>query len=182
MLSLVFFGYLANSQTIAAGNASPSGYSKLSDALFFSHIVLDANLRELKGHYQLSGTEYDKVLFLAEQCVGDYGPAVYLARSLALENGMEHEKSEDCGSARNSLSETDQQFMIYPNPTDGVVTIENLEKADQVLVYNLLGELVYSESLENQAQLRLDLSDLQTGVYWIRTSNSLSGQKILIQR
>ena len=52
--------------------------------------------------------------------------------------------------------------IIYPNPTNGTVTIDGLEVAE-VKVYNVLGQLV-KESKENV----IDLSEQQAGIYIIK--------------
>jgi hypothetical protein len=52
---------------------------------------------------------------------------------------------------------------VYPNPTNGVVRIEGVV-ADEVQVYNSLGQLVKSVLGANE----IDLSGLVVGVYMLR--------------
>jgi len=60
---------------------------------------------------------------------------------------------------------------IYPNPGNGKITItlpENGQK--EIKVYSLLGSLVYSQ-LTDQTSLKLDLSNLNKGIYSLRIVN-----------
>ncbi len=61
-----------------------------------------------------------------------------------------------------------QQLRVYPNPTNGVFTIEsNLGEAVQFELYNVLGQRVRaSQTLQNDTQV--NVSDLESGVYFIQ--------------
>jgi|GEM_PF-1031021 len=61
-------------------------------------------------------------------------------------------------------------FNIYPNPTTGLVNIEGAEGA-QVLVYNMIGEVVYSVA-NTTATTSMDLSSLQSGNYIVKVINN----------
>jgi len=62
-------------------------------------------------------------------------------------------------------------FHIYPNPSSGTVTIiysSTVNKNQMVAVYNILGEVVYSEIWNNSIrQKTIDLSHLRRGLYLI---------------
>jgi hypothetical protein len=67
---------------------------------------------------------------------------------------------------------------VYPNPTTGLVTIQNVEGAD-VAVYNMLGMCVYSE-IEVEGNISVDMSNMAEGTYIVRISgvNAVKTQKI----
>lgn len=67
---------------------------------------------------------------------------------------------------------------VYPNPTTGLVTIQNVEGAD-VAVYNMLGMCVYSEA-EVEGNVSVDMSNMAEGTYIVRISgvNAVKTQKI----
>jgi hypothetical protein len=71
-----------------------------------------------------------------------------------------------------------QPFTLYPNPGTGFVTLKGLEtqkEGNQIQVFNALGNMVYSQSLENQnAMLQIDLSNLKPGIYFIKETSSQS--------
>jgi hypothetical protein len=61
----------------------------------------------------------------------------------------------------------ERAIFVYPNPANGKVTIEGVE-AEEVLVYNALGQLVKKEQGTNE----IDLSGLVEGVYLLRITDA----------
>lgn len=58
---------------------------------------------------------------------------------------------------------------MYPNPASSSLTIEANDLIEYVTVYNLLGQEVISKTSNNQ-MVTLDVSNLQVGVYVVKTS------------
>ncbi|MGB0882171.1 MAG: T9SS type A sorting domain-containing protein [Vicingaceae bacterium] len=66
----------------------------------------------------------------------------------------------------NELSSND--FNIYPNPTNGVFTIsKNDNQTSNIIIYNLLGEVVYTKNNETKKEIQLNLSDVKQGLYFV---------------
>ena len=84
---------------------------------------------------------------------------------------------------------TDNDLLIYPNPASGNINIQlNLEQKQNVMisVYNVIGELVYSEKHEKKSGIftrQLDGSALSNGMYLIllQTGEKLITRKFIIQ-
>jgi len=79
-------------------------------------------------------------------------------------------------------------FNVFPNPNNGVFTIElNNVKADDYIisVLNVLGQQVYTSTKEIStiSSERIDLSDLDKGIYILEVSNSEAtiSEKIIIE-
>jgi hypothetical protein len=76
---------------------------------------------------------------------------------------------------------------LFPNPSNGTMTIQSSEIISQVEVRNMLGEIVYSAKA-NAAQQTLELSALADGIYFVGITTMTSGatvickQKIIIAR
>lgn len=84
-------------------------------------------------------------------------------------------------TANVSDIQNDVYYDIYPNPTNGKLTIENRElKIENVSVYNMLGERVY-QSNTNQQQTTIDLSSQPAGIYFIeiKSENEKVFKKII---
>lgn len=58
-------------------------------------------------------------------------------------------------------------YAYYPNPTNGIVTINAKNTISEVMVYNVEGRLLLSESVNNLTT-NVDISTLATGTYFFR--------------
>ena len=76
----------------------------------------------------------------------------------------------------------DNSISIYPNPTNGKIQISNTKnKVQEVGVYNMLGERLYSFSNSQSSSLEIDLSTQQNGVYFIeiKSENEIVFKKVI---
>ena len=69
-----------------------------------------------------------------------------------------------------------QYLEIFPNPTNSSITINgNSDELEEVLVYNSLGQNVSPLTQiisKTESNLVLDLSNLNSGIYYIKTKNT----------
>lgn len=75
---------------------------------------------------------------------------------------------------------TDESFSIYPNPSDGMFTIQQNKtgKPEQMFIFNILGEEVKS-MLITEGMNEVDLKGISKGVYFVRLGNQTS--RILVK-
>ncbi len=76
---------------------------------------------------------------------------------------------------------------IYPNPSNGIVTIEvsNLKSLQsKVYVYNVLGKVVFEKEMVSNSNQIIDLSELNEGTYFVKlvSANGILNKKINIQK
>jgi len=76
------------------------------------------------------------------------------------------------------------EFRVYPNPTDGSINI-SVQQADgsqKLIILDVSGRLVLASNLEQQ-ETQLDLSHLNKGIYFIEVSDATSSQtqKLVIE-
>lgn len=81
--------------------------------------------------------------------------------------------SSDCPEPRIGVEESlDNRTAVYPNPSNGLVTIEISEdlvqKGMQLHVVNILGNRVLSLDNVNEMQSKLDLSTFPKGIYFLQ--------------
>ncbi|PCH66639.1 MAG: hypothetical protein COC01_07540 [Bacteroidetes bacterium] len=84
---------------------------------------------------------------------------------------------------------TDNDLLIYPNPTSGNINIQlNLDQKQNIVisVYSVIGELLYSEKHENKSgkfNKQLDVSALSDGMYLVllQTGEKMIARKLIIQ-
>jgi len=65
---------------------------------------------------------------------------------------------------------TDMPMHVYPNPSNGVFSLESDLKLDNIRVHDLYGKLVFSTRV-NQKITLIDLSNLDNGVYFLQAAN-----------
>ena len=81
----------------------------------------------------------------------------------------------------------DAQISMYPNPaTNGEVFLTSNQTIDQVLIYNLAGQLVYTHATANKGYRNtfISTSALNKGIYFVKikhTNGSLSLEKLIVQ-
>lgn len=74
-------------------------------------------------------------------------------------------------------------FMIYPNPVSNQINI-NGENICEVLIYNALGQMIYSQPVEND-NISIDASTFEKGLYVVnvkKTNGESATQKIVVNR
>lgn len=77
----------------------------------------------------------------------------------------------------DGVEETESNVSVYPNPTNGIVTI-NADGLKNIVVVNTLGQKVF-ETIENQ----IDLSQFGTGLYMLKieTEHGNSVKRIMVK-
>ena len=84
-----------------------------------------------------------------------------------------------------SFDSTDDLLILYPNPSNGYVIIENNLNDEKLTIEinNIEGKLIYSKQIINSSKLEMNLSHLNKGLYTISimTENSIKHKTIVIQ-
>jgi uncharacterized repeat protein (TIGR01451 family) len=77
------------------------------------------------------------------------------------------------------------EFAVFPNPTNGIVTITSKVLTPMtIIVYNIVGDMVH-DIKTTQSKTQLDLSYLNSGVYFVRVSTEegiTATYKLVIQK
>jgi len=99
-----------------------------------------------------------------------------------LEDGVFMTYENDCEGGDDEVSELSASDMrLYPNPTDGIVSIES-EGAMNIIVLNVLGQKILEMEATDNATI--DLSDCETGIYMVRveTADGIKTKKVNVRR
>jgi hypothetical protein len=140
--------------------------------------ILYSNLPDLTA---ISGNQETRLREIAQRCPLDDGLGVYVARSALLKlDTLPHHYINECERMPDSQSieswKTPQvepkEFSVYPNPSNGnmmlTYTLQEGE-AGEVKIYDLLGNLVLSQQLNNEKTGQaINLSAVSSGVYLVR--------------
>ena len=91
--------------------------------------------------------------------------------------------TEGFGVWRRSLSNVitgineikkEENIYLYPNPTNGKVTITSKSILKSIKVFNILGEVVYSSTPDNsQSTIEINLPYFSKGIYFIKVDDGL---------
>lgn len=82
-----------------------------------------------------------------------------------------------------NLSEN-SQLRVYPNPSRGMISIEQISQAfDQIAVINLSGRVIFTAPVQEGLNQGIDLSHLAAGTYIIRLSGAhhVENKSLVIQ-
>ena len=137
--------------------------------------------RTPQHQYQSFGSYYVclTVTDIATQCVSTFCDTVgmdSLGNLKSLGFGLEVRNPVNVGIEDNSLLET---LSIYPNPASDIVNIEipNMDSEIQVKIIDLTGKEVIRRTFSNSTLEKLDISGLNTGIYFVVISDGVN-QKI----
>lgn len=79
----------------------------------------------------------------------------------------------------------DQRLKIFPNPNNGVFTVEmiDLESPVDITISNMIGETVFQANEIQAANAPFDLSGFNPGLYFVRVNDgkSVVTKKMIIQ-
>jgi hypothetical protein len=76
-----------------------------------------------------------------------------------------------CTAGINGKSISQNVISVYPNPSNGNMTIKSDKELGSITVYNSLGEVVYSQSV-NLTQHQIDLSKQAQGIYFLQAQGT----------
>ncbi len=66
-------------------------------------------------------------------------------------------------------------FKVYPNPSNDIINFEfskNLNTNTMIIIYDILGNEVYSNTISQSKLFRLDISNLANGIYFYKINDS----------
>jgi len=91
-------------------------------------------------------------------------------------------------SSPQKLTTPTFNYLLYPNPTNGIVYLDLLKNDDsiqQVNFYNMMGKLILSQSPNgiSSNQISFNLSDQPKGLYMVELigENTRSVKKLIIE-
>ena len=64
--------------------------------------------------------------------------------------------------------------LMYPNPFNNNLFLENLNKVSNLKIYTIMGQLIYSKSLNGQDKLNINTSSFGSGLYILNLQNETS--------
>lgn len=126
-----------------------------------------------QGIFTFTSNQESDLINIMEQCPFTGGPAVYKARSLysLIDNTMDWNDDVICISSGVSprLRKPENTFVLYPNPTTGIVSINyklNTDESGSVEIKNMLGVPVSITQINADSySIDIDLLSLRPAIY-----------------
>lgn len=84
------------------------------------------------------------------------------------------------GSLSNSQFGTSKYFQISPNPSSGVVDLSGSIPFDSVVVYDLVGKVVFKRWFTADKLAQIDLTKLQAGTYLVKITSETTSETLKI--
>jgi len=80
-------------------------------------------------------------------------------------------------------TEENYSFAIYPNPSNGLITLESEKPIQRLAVFDALGKLVYQENVQSQTQVQVNLGHLPHGLYLIQVEGDgvVASRKVVLE-
>jgi len=72
-----------------------------------------------------------------------------------------------------NIEDSDHGINVYPNPTQEFVNVSAYQNYEIASIYDINGQLMKTESISGE--VRIDLSDLDNGTYFVRVSSGSGG-------
>lgn len=63
---------------------------------------------------------------------------------------------------------------VYPNPAKELVNIESEQTIENIAIYSLLGEQVYSSAINSKGSIQINTADYKPGIYLVKVQCGLS--------
>ena len=72
-----------------------------------------------------------------------------------------------------SCSSKNSSVVVYPNPNNGIFTIQGLEIGAELILTDVLGKIIY-KAITSELKTHLNLSNLSRGIYYLSANNELN--------
>jgi Secretion system C-terminal sorting domain len=85
----------------------------------------------------------------------------------------------------NHTNIENKQWLLFPNPNNGIFSIQSKDDLEFVELYDLNGRKIYSSDLKNSSNIqKFDFSLFSNGIYYLRMGNEKNAQteKLIIQK
>jgi len=82
----------------------------------------------------------------------------------------------------NEVLKAKKQIGVFPNPSDGIIHLDNLIHMNSIKVFNLTGQLVHKRQISSEKTISLDLSDLPKGTYILEVLGVDFSEKQIIMK
>ena len=185
--SIYITGYTEGAPVISNVTIDPEEPTPSDDVNVSANIVDDGIVQSAELLWGLQETNMENVISMSLETGSTYitdngipaqsaGTTVYYYIRATDDEALSDSTDVTNYTVLESIGEVGSTVVnIYPNPTSGQFTIILDKKADyRINIYSSLGQLIFADEI-NKKQIKLDLNDRNTGIYYIQLINLKTG-------
>lgn len=120
-------------------------------------ISIQPTTRLTAGHYYINGTF----------CDNNKSRLIFANTISEGSNSYSQNGSTESIDNKREISNANNKFDIFPNPTNGKVYINAKSKIEKIEIYNNIGIKVLNKGLLNEQLTEIDLNSLANGIYFV---------------
>ena len=132
---------------------------------------------------------YEELKDIALLCPYQFGPAVYIARSLvrAVDMDIEFKETSLCGQVEPRSPENfnkgdliSNSYTVYPNPTrtGTVVSIEGENGIQSIQIFDIFGRLQWSNDISMKSKADIMFDFLDSGIYFLKVNSCIGTSEV----
>ncbi len=124
------------------------------------------------GFFPIGAYTNPNLTTLYNTCAITGGPLTALAVNLG-QLGIEVVFSGTCTLSTNSINNIDNKISFYPNPVENILSIdsENIN-INSITITDLNGRVIKNNIFDNVSDIKINLSDLSSGIYMMNINSS----------
>lgn len=159
---------------LASETATTNGWVQLKDD--YTHTQNDQSFLYVKGPEEINGQGVDYFIDDFSLVTQGTGEVDFTDTGNVVDIGA-YEYQAGLSISDNPMQP--KTVYAYPNPTKDILTLINLTTQESVGVYDLLGSKQSIEQERNAERLKLNVSNLKRGLYFINVSKSNGDTKAI---
>jgi len=178
-------GIESMTQILVSDNDEEKGPSIISGPFLIPENLTDGIQAEIAGflHPSTPISDINNIIFIVN-VVENFVPEDVIFDNQC-KSDLPGDDKEELPEGKPRARQIAEIFTLYPNPVSprAIVTInqKRSEVDTQYKLYNIMGRCIKDFTLENgKSQMLLNLSNLNSGLYFLRADNQSKTQKIII--
>lgn len=159
-------------------------------SIYYFNLNYEYENKKLEVSVSKSLNDFSNSLILNDFDFGNYikldqDQYSFIGISAATGTAMQFHEVTDwqlCGETKDNITGIEEEFVnydnddkgykeIYPNPVLDNLNINNINNYSYIKIYNLIGNEIKNQNISNQSNIRIDISEFESGIYFYQLIN-----------
>jgi|GEM_PF-3196528 len=159
-------------------------------SIYYFNLNYEYENKKLEVSVSKSLNDFSNSLILNDFDFGNYikldqDQYSFIGISAATGTAMQFHEVTDwqlCGETKDNITGIEEEFVnydnddkgykeIYPNPVLDNLNINNINNYSDIKIYNLIGNEIKNQNISNQSNIRIDISEFESGIYFYQLIN-----------